>query len=650
MSHPELNQLTRAEQLADAGKLDMALEILNDKREFEGLSSQQKGYFQFLRGLILFYQTKTEELITFGEELFREGQHYSNKLQSFDGLFFNAMGLNLAYRFDEALEKIEKAEKLIKNISSISQKDLKLGKARLSVAKAYVGLHGGKVDLVEKSLVWILNSQEKFDNSFEIVWANLIMASYLVRVKNKFDLSKEHIKKALSLAKEIKFNHVWIALCQLYFGVYYLSIGEMDKSLKYYKKGLELFKKINCTLNVAILLNNMGNLFGEMGEYDLAVEHLEESLNLYEQNPHRLFNMELPIESLITLAVEHGDYERAQKYFHRFEVIYDQKRNDKIEFLYKFDKALILKTSSRIRDKAKAQEILKELIETDTIHFDLIIKAHIHLCDILLTEYRIENNIEVFNELNYYISKLLDIAQNRHSYLIFCETFILRAKVALINFNMKTARRYLTQAQKIAEKFGIKRLATKISYEHDELLKKLKMWEKLKESEAPLSERVKLASLNEQMEIMTKKRIVEVPKLSDEDPILLLILSEGGIPIFSKMFKEKMFIEEDLISSFLAAFNSFSAELFSEGLDRASFGEFTVLIKPILTFLVCYLFKGQSFSAQKRIKNYIEKLGKNKELLEKFNDYYNTNQVVTLEDAPALNSLIKETFEKKNFV
>jgi len=67
MSYPELKQLTKAEELFDAGKLDEALELLNDWSQFEGLSSQQKGYYKFLKGLILLYQSKSEELIKLGE-------------------------------------------------------------------------------------------------------------------------------------------------------------------------------------------------------------------------------------------------------------------------------------------------------------------------------------------------------------------------------------------------------------------------------------------------------------------------------------------------------------------------------------------------------------------------------------------------------
>ena len=648
MSHSELNQLSRAEELFNQGNLEEALEILNDESHFEGLSLQQKSHFQFLKGLILFYYNKGEDLISLGETIFKEGQKCNDNLQSFDGLFFMITGFGIAGKFEEAFKLFEEAESLLKHISKLSKEILTQRKARLSVVKAFVGLHGGKVDLVEKSLEWILDSQEKFDKSFEIVWANLIMSSYLLRVKSKFDLGREHIKKALSLAKEIKFNHFWIALCQLYFGVYYVSIGEMDTSLKCNIKSLELFKKIKSSFNIAILLNNIGDLYGEMGEYELAVKHFEEGISLLEQFPQSFISIEGIIESLITVAVEHGDNERAQKYFRRLENIYNQKKGDGIEVGYKFTKALILKTRSRIRDKAKAEELFKELIETDTINFDLIIKAHIHLCDILLTEYRIENNIEVLNELNYYISRLLDIAEKQHSYLVFCEAFILRAKLALINFNMKTARRYLTQAQKIAESYGIKRLAMKISNEHDELLKQSKMWENLKKSDMPLSERWKLAGLNEQMEKMVKKRMFEVPEISKEDPVMLLILTEGGNLLYSKKFIEDFSFEDDILGGFLTTINYIISEIFSEGLDRAVFGQYTLLMMPLQSFLVCYIFRGASYYAYHKIKGFLDSIQNDDNIWQSLQNYFQKSKSVQLHSIPKLESLITEIFFEKN--
>ncbi|MFX0012471.1 MAG: tetratricopeptide repeat protein [Candidatus Hermodarchaeota archaeon] len=643
MSHPELKQLTRAEELANAGKLDEALEILNDKSQFEGLNSQQKCYFQFLKGLVLFYMYKSADLIKFGEELFKEGQNFNKNLQSFDGLFFNGIGLAQAYRFYEALEKIEQAENMLKNLSQIPQKDLKLRRARINVLKGWCNIDIGKIDLAEKLLGETIRLEKELGKTFEIVWANIMMGRVMFQGKSLFDLAIEYTKKALSIAMDIKFNHFWIGFCELGFGVRYSSIGDLNRSLKYHMRSLAIFKEIKNHWFTASTLLNIGGLYYELGDYDLSLKYWEESLLLYEIES---ISVEWPLGNLIEVALEKGDNELAQNYFNQLEELYSQKKDAIIVLTYKLSKALMLKRSSRIRDKAKAEELLKQVVETETIWVDSTITALVHLCDLLFSEYRLNYNNEVLDELNHYIAKLLNIAEKQHSYLVFCKTFILKAKLALINFDVKAARRFLTEAQKIAEKYGIKHLAMKISREHDELLKQIKIWKNLKESEAPLSERLKQAGLDGDIRHMIRKQMVEDSKLSDEDPVLLLIISEGGIPLFSHSFIEEKSIDSEIFSGFLTTIDYFIKEMFSEGLDRAIFGEHTLLMKSIPPFIISYIFKGDSYYALQKTDRFIEHVQTEGNIWQKLLKYSEISQVVYLKDIPSLEYLITETFIK----
>ena len=645
MSHPELIELTRAEQLFNVGKLDEALELLNDNSKFEGLDFQQITYFQFLKGLILMYQNNSEDIIKLGEDMLKEGQKLNENLHSFDGLFFILIGLCLANKFDEAFNKIEKAEVLLGLIYNVSENVLIRREVRLSVLKAFISFYLGNIDLAEKCLEKPLGSEKELANTFEIVWANIIMADIMIRIRRRSDIAIKYFKKAMSLAKEIKFNHYWIGLCYIGLGVIHSYNCEYDLSFKQYRESLTIYKEINNKWFIANLLNNIGNLYCEKGEYELALKYLEESLILWEPYP---FLLEACLDSLIFVSLEKGDTERVQKYFHRLENMYNQKKDNRLELIYEYNKALILKSGSRIRDKAKAEELLKNITKKENIYSDIIISAYIHLCDLHLAEFRINNNSEVLDELNQNIDKLLSIAEKSHSYLVFCETFILQAKLALMYFNVKAARRFLTQAQKIAESYGLKRLAMKISYEHDELIKQINMWEKLKKSESSLSERWKLAGLNEQMENMVKKRIIEVPELSDEEPVLLLIISEGGIPFFSHSFIEDKSFESHLFGGFLTTIDYFIKEVFSEGLDRVIFGEHTLLMKSIPPFCISYIFKGDSYYALQKVNYFKDHLQKEGEIWQNLLKSFQLNQFIQLKDDPLLESLITEIFLTKN--
>jgi hypothetical protein len=270
-----------------------------------------------------------------------------------------------------------------------------------------------------------------------------------------------------------------------------------------------------------------------------------------------------------------------------------------------------------------------------------------NICGLFLIELRITNDIDIINEIKPYIAKLLKYSESQQSYLILAETYLLQAKLSLLTFNIKEAKQFLIQAQQIAERYGLKLLAIKISNEHDELLKQLAIWENLEKSEATLNERLKLARINEQMEDMLRKRVVEPVKIQDEESVVILIISKGGNPIFSQSFTEGWSFKDHLFGGFLSAVNSFSDEMFSQGLDRAIFGEYTLIMNAISPFIICYLFKGQSFLAQQRMKHFIDTIQNDKKIWETIKKYYQANRLIQVKDIPSLDLLVNEVFVER---
>jgi len=159
---------------------------------------------------------------------------------------------------------------------------------------------------------------------------------------------------------------------------------------------------------------------------------------------------------------------------------------------------------------------------------------------------------------------------------------------------------------------------------------------------------MELSGINRQMNDMIRRKEIEFPKVLDEDPVVILIVSESVEPIFSQSFTEKWSFEDEIFGSFLSAINSFSDEMFSEGLDRANFGQYTILMKSVAPFLVCYLFKGQSYLAQQRVMHFTNSIENDKKIWEPINKFYQTNQIIQPKDVPLLDPLIRDLFIDKN--
>lgn len=425
--------------------------------------------------------------------------------------------------------------------------------------------------------------------------------------------------------------------------------GKIHRSLELNKRAYELAEGSDNRELTSASLINIAEKYQLLGDYENAKMYAEQAIDIQYQ-PFLIYQFGF----IIDILLEKGDIENAKIYFQQMDDI--RKKDDRKinNILYRYYKALFLKTSLRSKNRVESEELLKQLIDIEDVTGGIKsfwakkrIFALINLCDLLLIELRLTNYPEIIDEIQIYIRKLLDFAKLQHSYWILCETLLLQAKLALISLDLDSTRRFLTEAQKLAENYELNKLAMKISNEHDELLKQLNVWENLKESDVSLSERMKLADLNRQMENVFRKRIIDASELSDENPVLILIVSQGGSPIFSQPFIKEWSYENHLFGGFLTAINSFSDEVFSKGLERAKFGDYTVISKSIPSFLIFYLFKGQSFQAQKRIGYFAEAIQEENEIWQKFQKFYEANREIQLNDIPLLNSLLNDVFINK---
>ncbi|MHA1355484.1 MAG: hypothetical protein ACTSR1_09960 [Candidatus Heimdallarchaeota archaeon] len=124
---------------------------------------------------------------------------------------------------------------------------------------------------------------------------------------------------------------------------------------------------------------------------------------------------------------------------------------------------------------------------------------------------KLTGNEEVVEEILPVIDELKSFAEKQESFSTLAETHLLQAKISLVSLNIGEARRYITEAQQIAEKYGLNLLARKISSEHDAILEGLNVWEDFKKNKAPVSERLKFVDLDGYINRIQKKNRLMSP-------------------------------------------------------------------------------------------------------------------------------------------
>jgi len=175
---------------------------------------------------------------------------------------------------------------------------------------------------------------------------------------------------------------------------------------------------------------------------------------------------------------------------------------------YDLARALLLKASNRTRDKMQAQMLLQKIAEDDVL-FDLTVSACLHLCESLFFEFKASEDPSILLEIQTITNRLLEIAKTQQSHSLLAETYLLQAKLALLDLDVPHAVHSLTQAQDIADKHGLQLLAQSISQEHDTLLRQIDQWKALQARKAPPVEANKLAGVEAQVVRMIHKYLNE---------------------------------------------------------------------------------------------------------------------------------------------
>ncbi|MHA1992843.1 MAG: tetratricopeptide repeat protein [Candidatus Hodarchaeales archaeon] len=508
------------------------------------------------------------------------------------------------FNYPQLWELIEESENLLKDVSEESQEDIEFRRSNIDFEKACIYRNIGDIDLSLKYCIKTLEACKK-DKRLTSLMPTVLM-----------ELGK----------------------------IYYVK-GELTKSQDYLLQSLPLLSGNGFGTRVAKIygLWDLGDNYRAQGKLDLAIEVLEQALEMSS-------NINIPIytnvvyNSLIEVYIDKNSLDEARKYL-KLQKEYNADRPGS-EWVINISEARILKATRRIQNLAEAEKMLRQFLPWIQSGGDLNISASIliDLCEILLIELQITDDVEILNELDSFILQLLEIAEKQHSYTTLTSTKLLQGKIALIQLNTAEARTFFREAQQIADDHGLQKLALSISREHDKLLDQLDIWDDLIKNKAPISERLKLASMDKTIEYLKAKRALDSPQLVSETPTILLILSEGGVMTFSYTFESESKFDEEIFGSFLTAFNSFSDEFFSQGLDRAKFGEDMILMQSVDTFLVCYLFKGETYFALKKLNQFAEDIQTDTNIWETLNNFSKTNQVVEIKDVPPLESLISEIF------
>ncbi len=518
----------QVEQLIKEGKLDEAKRSLAFFKEKEDKSLSHRTKVTLLKGQINKAKGSLDQaLVTFQKSL-TMSEELGDKLQiakSLDGIarVYSSRGIK-----DRALEYFEKSLNLFKeigdahdiawsfwNIGSIYCKagDLVKSSDYFELSKQFFEKIGdnkgngqalyclsamahdkGELDRALEYQNQSLIHYKKVGNTIKIS-KSFIKLGFIFISKGDLNQAQDYLQQSLEISEGIDAHHKAWALVGI--GEIYRLKGELDRALKCLKQSLALREEFSQNQDIAECLYYIGKILLQQGELNQAWEYLEKSLGLLEEKNNFLFITGILLD-LISLVIEQEEHEQSNKYLHRLKLINDQEKNMIINQRYRLARALILRDSPRIRDKALSQKIFQQITEEEIVDHRITVAAMYNLCESLLDELKAYGENSVMLEAKSLAKQITSLAQKQFSSLLAIDALILQAKLALVEGNLSDAEEFLEQAKFTAEERDLgKYIISKVYAEKRNLDDQYDEWENLIKSNASFKKRLEQAQLKD---------------------------------------------------------------------------------------------------------------------------------------------------------
>lgn len=302
-----------------------------------------------------------------------------------------------------------------------------------------------------------LDDRQKITSSLQNIGATYTSTGNYVQ-------ALDYLEKALGMAYAIDSTHL-IGHIEDNIGLVYFYQGRLEEALERITKSLEIHQQTKDP-------RGMGFNYEYIGSINLKLNNIFEALVNFEQS--YVIRKELgndthtasTIFAIVTAFLEIGERDNASAYLEELKTISTRTKTRRIEMQYQLATAIYLKESKLFRNIAKAETILKQVVEVPEItDFYYTTLAYLHLIDILYdqisqlelsdTEEISEDIAELFTEIETYTEEIGSIATTKNLPDLKVSYYNLKGFITISRFEAEKAYHYFNQAEEICRDYNL---------------------------------------------------------------------------------------------------------------------------------------------------------------------------------------------------
>jgi len=203
----------------------------------------------------------------------------------------------------------------------------------------------GEYDRAMGYMQWSYRLNNKYENKAGIA-GSLNNMGMVLKYQGKYIEALESYMKSLAISEELGDKWEIAGIYNNIAVVYYEKGDNMDMVKEYLEKSLQLKREVGHTLGIVLGLNNLGELYMDLGEYEKAIDYSKQSLNMA-VNIGSKDDIMFACEILSGTYEKMGDYKNAYAYFLQYSSAKDTLFNEdkskeigKLEAEYEMTKRL----------------------------------------------------------------------------------------------------------------------------------------------------------------------------------------------------------------------------------------------------------------------------------------------------------------------
>lgn len=327
------------------------------------------------------------------------------------------------------------------------------------------------VSVINEAISYFEKNQNYFFYGRNLIFLGYYMASHGGDLKEAINYTNIALDSYKKLSNSSQKNILALYYVYLNRGILFFYMGNYNDSIKANEKSFEYALLLTRDFNyfsISTILTNLGELYYELGEYEIALDYQKSAVN---------YDLKRKRESMSDFSYSSRYYNLALNYINLGKIPEAEDCKDKIlETLSKPNvreykqiepklmliQALILIKERSFASYSQAQRLLQKVVLSSAIKEDLI-QALSQLIDLTTQEFKLTNNIKIFKKLEEYIVIFNNIATNYYSIPLKIQALLMKGKMFFVQGNIKDFESSFKSALKLADGFELNFFKKKIN-------------------------------------------------------------------------------------------------------------------------------------------------------------------------------------------